>query len=224
MLPPRRGCRVRLPHACGAPTPWRGRRFAIATGRCGQTTPSAAHLAEASSLQATRRQTWATRYCRPPVGSVPGYVTGESLCRGSAGRCARVTSRKAPARHRLAGDWANPIPRTVRRQVCSNAGMAVPADRSGLCSPRATAIGASLVYGRAGSLYMAASRQAWRRSMSHPLAADRRRRGGRPGHVGRLAQLVEHLVYTERVGGSSPSPPTKFFRPAGRTARRQPLG
>ena len=36
-----------------------------------------------------------------------------------------------------------------------------------------------------------------------------------PGHArglrigrGRLAQLVEHLVYTERVGGSSPSPPT----------------
>ena len=26
---------------------------------------------------------------------------------------------------------------------------------------------------------------------------------------GRLAQLVEHLVYTERVGGSNPSPPTK---------------
>jgi hypothetical protein len=26
---------------------------------------------------------------------------------------------------------------------------------------------------------------------------------------GRLAQLVEHLVYTERVGGSSPSPPTR---------------
>jgi hypothetical protein len=25
---------------------------------------------------------------------------------------------------------------------------------------------------------------------------------------GRLAQLVEHLVYTERVGGSSPSAPT----------------
>jgi hypothetical protein len=25
---------------------------------------------------------------------------------------------------------------------------------------------------------------------------------------GRLAQSVEHLVYTERVGGSSPSPPT----------------
>src|SRR3569833_1399609 len=25
---------------------------------------------------------------------------------------------------------------------------------------------------------------------------------------GRLAQLVEHLVYTERVGGASPSPPT----------------
>ena len=30
---------------------------------------------------------------------------------------------------------------------------------------------------------------------------------------GRLAQLVEHLVYTERVGGSSPSSPTnKFMR------------
>src|SRR4030088_2631319 len=28
--------------------------------------------------------------------------------------------------------------------------------------------------------------------------------------AGRLAQLVEHLVYTERVGGSSPSPPTRF--------------
>jgi hypothetical protein len=26
---------------------------------------------------------------------------------------------------------------------------------------------------------------------------------------GRLAQLVEHLVYTEGVGGSSPSSPTK---------------
>lgn len=29
-----------------------------------------------------------------------------------------------------------------------------------------------------------------------------------PATTGRLAQLVEHLVYTERVGGSSPSPPT----------------
>jgi hypothetical protein len=28
------------------------------------------------------------------------------------------------------------------------------------------------------------------------------------GPEGRLAQSVEHLVYTERVGGSSPSPPT----------------
>ena len=26
--------------------------------------------------------------------------------------------------------------------------------------------------------------------------------------VGQLAQLGEHLVYTERVGGSIPSPPT----------------
>src|SRR5580704_11257849 len=30
------------------------------------------------------------------------------------------------------------------------------------------------------------------------------------GAPGRLAQLVEHLVYTERVGGSSPSPPTSL--------------
>ncbi len=30
--------------------------------------------------------------------------------------------------------------------------------------------------------------------------------------VGRLAQLVEHLVYTERVGGSSPSSPTSIQR------------
>ncbi len=38
---------------------------------------------------------------------------------------------------------------------------------------------------------------------------------------GRLAQLVEHLVYTERVGGSSPSPPTRTFRTtAGRAAAR----
>ena len=36
-----------------------------------------------------------------------------------------------------------------------------------------------------------------------PAAFSRHRRGR-----GRLAQLVEHLVYTERVGGSSPSSPT----------------
>ena len=33
---------------------------------------------------------------------------------------------------------------------------------------------------------------------------------GAPSLRGRLAQLVEHLVYTERVGGSSPSAPTRF--------------
>ena len=37
-----------------------------------------------------------------------------------------------------------------------------------------------------------------------PAAPQRARRDGR------LAQLVEHLVYTERVGGSNPSPPTIF--------------
>ena len=36
----------------------------------------------------------------------------------------------------------------------------------------------------------------------HPGATGSRDRG-------RLAQLVEHLVYTERAGGSSPSPPTR---------------
>ena len=35
---------------------------------------------------------------------------------------------------------------------------------------------------------------------------------------GRLAQLVEHLVYTERVGGSSPSPPTSALAGAPRGA------
>ena len=35
-----------------------------------------------------------------------------------------------------------------------------------------------------------------------------------PRPRGRLAQLVEHLVYTERVGGSSPSPPTMQQRAA----------
>src|SRR5262245_18780007 len=34
--------------------------------------------------------------------------------------------------------------------------------------------------------------------------------------AGRLAQLVEHLVYTERVGGSSPSSPTSFSPQIGR--------
>src|SRR5690606_21887290 len=36
---------------------------------------------------------------------------------------------------------------------------------------------------------------------------------------GRLAQLVEHLVYTERVGGSSPSPPTKQAQDSGNRSR-----
>ncbi len=39
------------------------------------------------------------------------------------------------------------------------------------------------------------------------------------GMPGRLAQLVEHLVYTERVGGSSPSPPTMFFSSLGASTR-----
>ena len=37
---------------------------------------------------------------------------------------------------------------------------------------------------------------------------------GTAARRGRLAQLVEHLVYTERVGGSSPSPPTGNRRDA----------
>src|SRR5450631_1074197 len=40
------------------------------------------------------------------------------------------------------------------------------------------------------------------------------RRGPGAARGGRLAQLVEHLVYTERVGGSRPSPPTTRRRAA----------
>src|SRR5882672_8490652 len=37
---------------------------------------------------------------------------------------------------------------------------------------------------------------------------------------GRLAQLVEHIVYTDGVGGSSPSPPTSL-RPLAQATARQ---
>jgi hypothetical protein len=43
--------------------------------------------------------------------------------------------------------------------------------------------------------------------MTNGETSGRRQRPAR----GRLAQLVEHLVYTERVGGSRPSPPTRFL-------------
>lgn len=33
--------------------------------------------------------------------------------------------------------------------------------------------------------------------------------------LGRLTQLVEYLVYTEAVGGSSPSPPILAPKPSG---------
>ena len=33
-------------------------------------------------------------------------------------------------------------------------------------------------------------------------------------YVGAVSSAVEHLVYTERVGGSSPSPPTIFLNTA----------
>ena len=52
-----------------------------------------------------------------------------------------------------------------------------------------------------------------------------RRAAGRSGSAagldGRLAQLVEQLLYTQRVGGSSPSPPTRSRHgpPARRRAR-----
>ncbi len=32
------------------------------------------------------------------------------------------------------------------------------------------------------------------------------------GEVGRLAQLAERLVYTEKVGGSNPSSPSNVFK------------
>ena len=43
------------------------------------------------------------------------------------------------------------------------------------------------------------------------------------GLLGRLAQLVERLVYTENVGGSSPSPPTTPLRRLGSTLGRAVL-
>src|SRR5580700_11208586 len=44
------------------------------------------------------------------------------------------------------------------------------------------------------------------------------------GHHGRLAQLVERLLYTQNVGGSSPSPPTSLRkRSARRLPRRSPI-
>ena len=55
-----------------------------------------------------------------------------------------------------------------------------------------------------------------RRDLSR-LAA--RRPPWQGGARGRLAQLVEHLVYTERVGGSSPSPPTRRPSPSGQPRR-----
>jgi hypothetical protein len=46
------------------------------------------------------------------------------------------------------------------------------------------------------------------RVSDRPQAVAEGGRGALKHGEGRLAQLVEHLVYTERVGGSSPSPPT----------------
>ena len=40
---------------------------------------------------------------------------------------------------------------------------------------------------------------------------------------GRLAQLVERLVYTERVGGSSPSPPTSCQAGTGEIQINSPI-
>jgi hypothetical protein len=49
------------------------------------------------------------------------------------------------------------------------------------------------------------------------------RAGGRRRYItprGRLAQLVERLLYTQNVGGSNPSPPTSL--PFGAAFRRRP--
>jgi hypothetical protein len=40
------------------------------------------------------------------------------------------------------------------------------------------------------------------------------------GREGRLAQLVERLLYTQDVGGSSPSPPTNLRCEAAQVVRR----
>src|SRR5690606_41447782 len=54
---------------------------------------------------------------------------------------------------------------------------------------------------QSGNLFRPARKAPVDRSEKAPKSAHSPREG-------RLAQLVEHLVYTERVGGSSPSPPT----------------
>src|SRR6187549_331685 len=52
-----------------------------------------------------------------------------------------------------------------------------------------------------------------------PSACFRSGRGDMEGR-GRLAQLVERLLYTQDVGGSSPSSPTNLRRAAKQVARR----
>ena len=54
------------------------------------------------------------------------------------------------------------------------------------------------------SLELSERKPAGPTTLPRPRGCGRDRRPGR----GRLAQLVEHLVYTEGVGGSSPSSPT----------------
>ena len=61
----------------------------------------------------------------------------------------------------------------------------------------------------AGAHRLSARRPADRADRDLSACPQRRRDGTGPGD-GRLAQLVEHLVYTERVGGSSPSAPTSL--------------
>ena len=52
--------------------------------------------------------------------------------------------------------------------------------------------------------------QLFRNRLSPQSALDFRAEYVRPAPDGRLAQLVERLLYTQNVGGSSPSPPTRF--------------
>ena len=57
------------------------------------------------------------------------------------------------------------------------------------------------------------------------VGACHSRSGGDKGQpIGRLAQLVERLLYTQDVGGSSPSSPTSLRRETVQVTRRSPKG
>ena len=134
-------------------------------------------------------------------------------------------------RERAAGKGRNPATgKEIKIAASKNArfkpGAALKASLNKKAGQEVTAIGR--VAARAGR---PDGRSAcdWASLCGRPLQCSGRRRYGlarrgasgslrqrdiktRAAQEGRLAQLAEHLVYTERVGGSSPSPPTSRLR------------